>query len=419
MLRVRTLLTLSLAAASLHAQASDPARVTAYARTLPAAATPAFDEQKKEMLASFGISCADHPHESTGTHNYYLWGYEKLPVLLGNYDRNRAFFGCANWHDAVADTWMLMSLLRQDPKIALASDIRDIATTHFRKSNIDGEYAFFTASRPIDPLGGPFNFEQPYGYAWLLKLYGETKGYNTADGRKMSAAIAPLARWMSEKYVYYLYNLKFPFRTGTDTNTAWSMSLTLDGVNLADDTTLQTAIKSNALRLFSPDKDCPTGLEPQNSDNVSSCLTEAALMGRVMGQKDFLTWLDFFLPPVYSDAFQGYAKPIDISHTSISGPDAQMQMIAKSHLIALSFQRAYGLLNIAYALPSEDARIPVLKTLATQNANQGYAQLGSAGYEGQHLLAIYALLYENAAKGPAPLAPEKPKSPQAAVDPTN
>jgi len=414
------LLTLG-AAAGAGAQNSDPAKVVEYAKTLPAATAPVFDEQKKEMLASFSISCADHPQESTGTRNNYLWGYEKMPTILENYDRQRAFFGCSNWHDAVGDTWMMMSLLRQDPKIALGSDIKDIATTHFRKANIDGEVAFFETPRPVDPAaaaaGGNFNFEQPYGYSWLLKLYGETKGYNSADGKKMATAIAPLARWMSEKYVYYLYNLKFPLRSGTDTNTAWSMSLTLDGVNLSEDTTLQTAIKANALRLFTKDKDCPTGLEPQNSDNVSSCLTEAALMGRVMEQKDYLKWLDEFLPPVYSELFQGYAKPIDTSHTSTTGPDAQVQLTAKSHLVALSFQRAYDLLTISYALPKDDARVPIFKTLAAMNANRGYENISTAGYEGQHFLATYALLYENAAKGPAPLAPEKPKGRPGATGP--
>lgn len=395
----------------LAAQNSDPAKVAEYAKTLPAASAPVFDEQRREMLASFAISCADHPQENTGTRNNYLWGYEKMPLLLEAYDRNRAFFGCSNWHDAVGDTWMMMSLLRQDPKIALASDIKDIATTHFRKGNMDGEVAFFSAPRPTaDSTGlGLANFEQPYGYSWLLKLYGETKGYPNSDGKKMATALAPLARWMSEKYVYYLYNLKFPFRSGTDTNTAWSMSLTLDGVNLSEDTTLQTAIKANAQRLFTKDKDCPTGLEPQNTDNVSSCLTEAALMGRVMEQKDYLKWLDEFLPPVYSELFQGYAKPIDTSHTSTSGPDVQVQLTAKSHLIALSFQRAYCLLTIAQALPRDDARVPVFTSLAAMNATRGYENIGSAGYEGQHFLATYALLYENAAKGPAPLGPERPK----------
>lgn len=396
----------------LRAQAGNPGSISEYAKTVAPAAAPVFDEQKKEMLASFGISCSDHPQEDPGTRNNYLWGYEKMPVLLEDYGRNRAFFGCSNWHDAVGNIWMMMSLLKQDPKIPLASDIRDIATTHFRKSNMDGEYSFFNAPRPSAAETGGLargNFEEPYGYSWLLKLYGETKASNTADGRKMSTALTPLAHWMSEKYVFYLYNLKYPYQIGNDTNTAWAMSLALDGVNLSEDTTLQTAIHANAIRLFSKDKDCPTGLEPQNTDDVSSCLTEAALMGRVMAQQDYVKWLDAFLPPVYSELFQGYAKPIDTSHTNTLGPDAEVQLTAKANLIALSFQRAYDLLNISYALPKNDARISILKTLAAMNAQRGYEEIGSAGYEGEHFLGVYALLYENATKGPAPLAPEKPK----------
>ena len=32
-------------------------------------------------------------------------------------------------------------------------------------------------------------FERPYGYAWLLKFYGEVKGWNNADGRKLAVDI--------------------------------------------------------------------------------------------------------------------------------------------------------------------------------------------------------------------------------------
>jgi hypothetical protein len=95
---------------------------------------------------------------------------------------------------------------------------------------------------------------------------------------------------------------------------------------------------------------------------------------------------------------------------STSGPDAQVRLSAVANLIVLNFQRAYALLNIAYALPAGDPRIPVFRTLTAMNANRGYAELGSAGCEGQHWLAIYALLYENAASGPAPLVPKKPKT---------
>jgi hypothetical protein len=169
-------------------------------------------------------------------------------------------------------------------------------------------------------------------------------------------------------------------------------------------------VHDNAIRLFSKDKNCATNFEPQNSDLISSCLTEAALMGRVMEQADYLKWLDAYLPPVYSDVFQVYARPVDISHTVITGSDAQVQEIAETHLIALEFQRAASMLTISYALPKGDPRVDVLRRMAAMNANWGYAKLGLGGYEGQHLFGAYALLYENAEKGPAPLAPpEKPK----------
>src|ERR1700751_5495695 len=75
--------------------------------------------------------------------NNYLWQYSKPAQLLDGYDKNRAFFGCADWHSAVGSIWTLMSLRKQDPKISVASAIKDIATNHFKKTNMDGEKALF------------------------------------------------------------------------------------------------------------------------------------------------------------------------------------------------------------------------------------------------------------------------------------
>jgi hypothetical protein len=402
----------ALAVTDAAAQGSDPAKVAAYLGTLPAVTVPAFDEARRETLAAAAIGCEDRPEEAPVNRNNYLWQYEKPAQLLEGYDKNRAFFGCSDWHDAVGSMWALMSLLRQDPKIGVASGIKDIATTHFKKPNMDGEYAFFTTPSP--PGSVQSNFEEPYGYAWLLKLYGETKGYDNADGKKLATALTPLAKWMSERYVFYLYNLKFPFRTGVETNTAFSMSLTLDGVSLSEDATLKTAVKANALRLFEKDKKCPTGMEPQNTDLISSCLTEAALMGRVMDQASYVKWLDEFLPPVDSDAFQVYARDVDISHMSTTGADAQVQMNAASHKVGLCFERAAELMQIAQELPKEDARVAVFRRLAAINAQHGYDKFGATGYEGQHWLPYFALLYENAAMGPAPTEPMKAKKPDVA-----
>jgi hypothetical protein len=386
------------------AQNSDPGKVAQYLKALPPTAAPVFDETRHEALAASSISCVDRPEEAPINHNNYLWQYAKPPQVLDGYDKNRGFYGCTDWHSAVSSTWMLVSLIKQDPTITLGSDIKDLTTNHFKKPNMDGEYAFFN-----DLKGPAADFEKPYGYAWLLKLDGEAKTWNTEDGKKLATALAPLAKWMSERYVFYLYNLKFPYRTGNESNTAWSMGLAFDYANLAEDTTLKTAIQANAIRLFAKDTKCPTALEPASGDLISSCLTEAALVGRVMEQKDYLKWLDAFLPPVYSDAFQIYGKDVDVSHITPNGADREVQLMRKSHLIGLNFQRATELLTIAYALPKDDPRVVAFRTLAAIDAKRGYEMIGAADYEGQHWLPTFALLYENENKGPAPLEPEKPK----------
>ncbi len=389
------------------AQGSDMARVSAYLKTLPPAPAAPFDEAKQELVASSGILCSDHLQEMPSNRNNYLWQYKGSSQLLEDYLGKRAFYGCGNWHDSVANVWMIVSTLKTNPKISLNTTIKDIETTHFKRSNVDGEVAFFNGERP-SPMG--MNFERPYGYAWLLKLYGEVKGGTTSDDRKLAVALAPLARWMSEREVFYFYSLKFPLRSGVETNTAWTMSLALDGALLADDDTLKRSILDNATRLFKQDKHCAANFEPQNGDLISSCLSEAALMGRVLPQAEYLKWLDDFLPPVYSDTFQGYAKPVDVSHLNVAGSDAQVQMTAASRLVALQFQRATSMLTIAYALPKDDPRVEVLRNLAAQNAKWGYERYGTGGYEGQHVLGTYAFLYEREVKGPAPLAPPpKPK----------
>lgn len=385
---------------------TEVSQIAAYAAKLPPPEAPVYDEGSRETLAASAISCTDRPEEEPLNRNAYLWQYVKPATLPEGYDKSKAFFGCTDWHSAAGSIWMLLSLLKQDPKLGVASDIKDIDTNHFKKTNMDGEFAFFN-----DLKGQSQNFEKPYGYVWYLKLYGEAKSWPTPDGKKLADAMQPLAKWMSERLVFYFYNLKYPYRTGTEANTAWSMSLALDYAYLAEDTTLATGLQANTLRLFAKDKDCPTALEPASGDLVSACLSEAALVSRVMEGPAFAKWIEAFLPPVYAEGFQVYVKPIDTSHASATGPDSEVQMTVKAHEIGLNFQRATDLLMIAYALPKGDPRITVYRNLAAASAHQGYDKFGDAGYEGQHWLGTYAVLYQNENMGPAPLGPPKPKTP--------
>ena len=377
--------------ASLLAQGNDDAKIREYLKSLQTPTPPAYDEVQRLALAANPLGCEDHPHSPGMIRPGYLWQREGKPQMIDDYESHRAFYGCLDWHSAVNSTWMMISLIKADPTIAVAPAIRNELTSHFQKTNIDGELDFFTKLR-----GQGADFEKPYGYAWLLKLYGELKTWNDPDGQRAATVLEPLAKWMSEQYAIYLHSLNYPVRVGLHPNTALDMGFVLDYTNLAQDKALETAVHETALRLFGGDTHCATSSEPVFGDFAAPCLTEAALMGRVMTPGDYARWLDKFLPPVYSEEFQIYAKDIDAIHGNnrdTTGTDEEG--LPNAHLIGLNFQRAADLLMIAQGLPKNDPRVAVYERLATINGKQGYDKIGAAGYLGTHWLATYALLYEN------------------------
>ena len=89
---------------TLFGQGVDAKKVNEYLKTLPPVTPPVYDAAKRETLAASAIGCADHPEESPANRNNYLWQYGKPPQLLEAYDKNRTFYGCADWHSAVGST---------------------------------------------------------------------------------------------------------------------------------------------------------------------------------------------------------------------------------------------------------------------------------------------------------------------------
>jgi hypothetical protein len=397
-----SLIFLALSAAS-HGFAAAPSsnidQTARYLKSLPAVQRPVFDETQIVAMASLPLSCIDHPQPLEDHPQTYLWVHDEKAHPAEAYDRHRAFYGCYDWHSAVNSTWTLLALLRQDPKMLLAPVIRQRLTEHLAKDNIAGEVNFFSYEEPGDSEGK--NFERPYGYTWLLKLYGELKSWNDPDAQKLAANMQPLVKLLAGKYVAYLTSLPYPMRVGVHPNTALTMGFALDYTEAAGDSEVKTAIHDAAVRFFGNDKNCPTAYEPSNGDFASPCLAEAMLMSRVLDQKSFVDWLNEFLPPVYSPAFRVYQTEIDTGRIKASGSNADAEdkdglLGAKSHLIGLAFQRAADLLRIASALPPDDPRVAVFQRLADFNAQQGFLKFGDAGYLGQHWLATYAVLYMQA-----------------------
>ena len=371
-------------------------------RSQPIVTPPIFDEALIVTLAALPLSCLDHPFDTPDHPHNYLWTHDSPRRIVDDYTHTRAFYGCYDWHSAVNSTWVLVALLKQFPNLTLAPIIRQRITEHLGPTNITGEIAFFNAATD---LAGK-NFERPYGFAWVLKLYAELATWNDPDGKKLAANVAPLAKLFSEKLVAYFNGLSYPIRVGTHPNTALSLNLLLDYTAAVDAPALHAAIHSAAMRLFAADENAPTAYEPCHNDFLSPALTEAMLMARILNTEGdstaYVAWLNAFLPATDVSAFQVYAAEIETAHAVPSGSDVDSadsdgMLGASSHLIGLAFQRAECLLRIASALPANDSRIPIYQCLASSNAHQALRKIGDAGYLGQHWLATYAVLYMHAA----------------------
>jgi len=94
-------------------------------------------------------------------------------------DMHPTFYGCLDWHSTVHGHWMLVHLLRLFPDLAEAKQIRAALEANLSEKNIAGEVAYLKQPSRA-------SFERTYGWAWLLKLAEELRGWNDEDGRRWS-----------------------------------------------------------------------------------------------------------------------------------------------------------------------------------------------------------------------------------------
>ena len=356
--------------------------LAAFLARLPVATSPVLNQDQALWLATMPLSCLDHP-QAPPSGRGYLWEATYRPP--DDYQKTLAFYGCFDWHSSVNSIWTLVRLVKSYPDLSVSSLIRQKLGRHLDASNLAGELAY---------LKGAGAFERPYGYAWILKLSAELSDWKDPDGQKWAANMAPLATWASSEMSVFLKDLAQPNRGGAHPNSAFGMYLMLDHVELTKDAALGSAITDAATRFYATDKNCNTKIEPAGSDFLSPCLTEAALMSRLMPRDAFLTWFGTFLPAMDSAEFKPLTEPVDTA--GVSRPD---QLAGKSHLIGLAFQRGAMMTRIADVLPAGDVRAAVLRRLAAIHGVKGMQAMYDAGYYGSHWLGTYAVYYMLSAQG--------------------
>jgi hypothetical protein len=292
------------------------------------------------------------------------------------------FYGSFDWHSCVHSYWLLVSLHRRFrfDDLPTAPQFRELIAAHFTAENVAAELAYL--ARPLSRT-----FERPYGWAWLLKLSAELyhSEFSLPEGRHWRTTFDPLANAFADRFLDFLPRATYPVRNGVHSNSAFALTLALDFAQAAKHRELETLIIDKACAWFENDSDCEAW-EPSGDDFLSPTLVEVWLMMRVFAaadrQRDFLPWLERFLPHLEIGAPTTLFTPATVSDPT----DGKI-----AHLDGLNFSRAACFRRLLRVLPAEDRRRERLEMATWMHLDASMKNL-DRDYMGEHWLATYALL---------------------------
>ncbi len=290
--------------------------------------------------------------------------------LAGPKELHPAFYGCFDWHSSVHGHWSLVYLLKKFPNLDNRAEIIGKLKANLSKENVLAEVAYLNKKHEK-------SYERTYGWAWLLKLQQELDTCDEAFAKELADNLQPLTDLLVQQYIEFLPKLNYALRNGTHTNTAFGLNLAWDYAIHAKDIALQESIRTNALRLFTNDIDCPFAWEPSGTDFLSPCMEEIGIMQRVMNGKDFIHWLRDFAPTLFKKKFEW--EPGKVSDRT----DGHLV-----HLDGLNFSRAWNLYFLSASFPDD---LGHLQHLADAHLKYSLPSITDGNYEGEHWLASFAL----------------------------
>jgi len=282
------------------------------------------------------------------------------------------FSGSFDWHSCVHGYWLLARLLRRFPAGAEADAIVGLFDRRVTRENVDAECAYLAAPTAR-------SFERPYGWAWLLKLAAELA---EMPEMRWAQALAPLAEAFARRFCEFLPLATYPVRVGTHFNTAFALRLAADYAEVQADALLSKLLQATAERWYGGDVDCPAWGEPSGDDFLSSALTEAECMRRLIGPDAFPSWFEGFLPRLS----ERLPKTLFVPATATDRIDGKI-----AHLDGLNLSRAWCFRALARTLGEADPRRIVMIEAAEVHLSAALPHV-AADYMGEHWLATFACL---------------------------
>ncbi len=326
-------------------------------------AKPELNEKTATYLYHFAYECIDQEYPNKLGQVLGDSTYLKEPTEL-----HPTFYGCFDWHSSVHGHWTLLNIIKEFPNFKERDSILKKLQKNITKENILKELAYF------DDVHNA-TFERTYGWAWLLKISETLQDWDTVEAKSLHQNMKPLVTLIENKYMEFLPKLKYPIRVGEHTNTAFGMSFALDYAKKYAPN-LEAMIVEKAKEYYLNDKGCPITWEPGGFDFLSPCLQEASLMMKVLPKKDFIIWLDEFLPNFRKNP-SAYLKVAEVTDRS----DGKL-----AHLDGLNFSRAWCLYEIGGELENDK-----ILNLANKHFEYSYKKMDSGEYAGAHWLASFAL----------------------------
>jgi hypothetical protein len=174
-----------------------------------------------------------------------------------------------------------------------------------------------------------------------------------------------------------------PIRIGEHSQTAFAFGLIRDWAVTAGDSGMTALVDERVRTLYLADRSCPLAYEPSGQDFLSPCIAEADLVRRVLPATEFAAWLGAFLPGIpEADDGGAWLQPAVVTDPG----DPKL-----AHLDGLNLSRAWMLEGIAAGLPSDDRRLPALRSAARAHREAGLAAVTGEHYEGGHWLGSFAM----------------------------
>ena len=345
--------------------------VPAFALSQPKTATePSLTQSQASHFAQLALKCVGKEYPNKPDHTMNDADEVRSPKAL-----HPAFYGCFDWHSTVHGHWMLVDLLKMFPNMPEARAIRDALDANLTEKNIDGEVAYLKQANRA-------SFERTYGWAWLLKLAEELRGWNDDDGKRWAKNLQPLAEGLVEKYLAFLPKQNYPIRTGVHPNTAFGLAFALDYARAVGDKKLEALIVERSQIYYAKDTNYPGAWEPGGEDFFSPALMEADLMRRVWNKSQFYFWFHRFLPTIARN------QPKQLLQPAIVTDRTDPKLV---HLDGLNLSRAWCMRSIAAALPPNDPARKILARSARAHAQAALPYIASGNYEGEHWLASFAV----------------------------